>query len=66
MNDLKQIKLPVLIVHGEHDYIVPELAYMTRDNLPNAKLVMMRNCSHMTFYENPEKYTKVVLDFLNQ
>ncbi len=66
LEDLHQLKTPTLIIHGEHDYIIPELACIARDNLPNAELTIFRGCSHMPFYENSEQYTKVVLDFLSK
>lgn len=66
INHLEKIKIPVLIVHGEHDYIIPEIACLARDYLPNAELVMMRECSHMPFYEKPEAYTKIIHDFLQR
>ena len=64
MDALSQVKIPVLLVHGEHDYVVPELASMARDRLPNAQLAFFPGCSHMPFYEAPERYQSVVTQFL--
>jgi proline iminopeptidase len=65
-NDLAQIKIPVLIVHGEYDEIIPDCAELAHRKLPNSELVLFRNCSHMPFYEEPEKYQNVVRIFLKK
>ena len=65
MDQLESIAVPTLIIHSEHDYIVPDLASMARDRLPNAELAMFKNCSHLPFYEEPEIYQKTLLAFLN-
>lgn len=64
MDDLPGITTPVLLVHGEHDYIVPELAAMARDRLPNAELAFFPGCSHMPFFETPQRYLDTVAEFL--
>lgn len=64
MDDLGSVATPVLIVHGEHDYIVPELAAMARDRLPDAELAFFPGCSHMPFFEAPERYLDTVAGFL--
>jgi proline iminopeptidase len=65
-NDLSQIKLPVLIIHGEYDEIIPDCAALAHRELPNSEFVLFRNCSHMPFYEDPEKYQTVLKTFLNK
>lgn len=63
-NDLHNIKQPCLIIHGEYDYIIPECATLTHDYLPNSELHMMKDCSHATFFEDPENYHRILGDFL--
>jgi pimeloyl-ACP methyl ester carboxylesterase len=65
MDDLPAIRTPVLLVHGEHDYIVPELAAMARDRIPDAELAFFPGCSHMPFFEAPQRYLDTVAGFLN-
>ena len=55
----------LMLVHGEHDYIVPELANMARDRLPHGQLAFFPGCSHMPFYEDPAGYVRAVSHFLN-
>lgn len=64
MDDLSRVKVPVLLVHGEHDYVAPELAAMARDRLPNARLAFFPGGSHMPFFEDPVRYQEVVQQFL--
>lgn len=64
MDALPGITTPVLLVHGEHDYIVPELAARARDRLPNAELAFFPGCSHMPFFEAPQRYLDTVAGFL--
>jgi proline iminopeptidase len=63
MDALRSVRTPVLLVHGEHDYIVPELAAMARDRLPNATLAFFPGCSHMPFFEAPEQYMDTLSAF---
>lgn len=62
--ELPRIKAPVLIVSGEHDYILPEYAAISLNYLPNARMKIFRNCSHMPFFEDPVAYHQDVLGFL--
>ncbi|WP_230389818.1 alpha/beta fold hydrolase [Piscirickettsia salmonis] len=51
--ELKKVNTPILVIHGEYDYIVVECAIHARDNLINAELVVLRDCSHDPFFEKP-------------
>ena len=65
MDALSNLQTPVLLVHGEHDYILPELANMARDRLPNGQLAFFPGCSHMPFFEDSERYIRTVSNFLH-
>lgn len=56
--------IPTLLLQGEHDYIVPDLAATARDLIPGARLHVFSNCSHMPFYEDPDAYFRVLVPFL--
>lgn len=64
MDALSGIQVPVLLLHGEHDYIEPELATRARDLLPDAALEFFEGCSHMPFFEDPQRYLSVVAGFV--
>ncbi|CAN1489191.1 MhpC Predicted hydrolases or acyltransferases (alpha/beta hydrolase superfamily) [Mycobacteriaceae bacterium] len=63
MDALENVDTPVLLVHGEHDYIVPELAARARDRLPGATLAFFPGCSHMPFFEAPDQYLQALCAF---
>ena len=63
MDALETVDTPVLLVHGEHDYIVPELAARARDRLPDATLAFFPGCSHMPFFEAPDQYLQALCAF---
>jgi len=62
--DMRRITVPVLITCGEHDELTPACALRMKLALPNAKLHVFPNSSHMPFYEEPHAYYPVLLDFL--
>lgn len=64
MDALWTLQVPVLLVHGEHDYILPELASAARDRLPQGRLAFFPGCSHMPFFEDPVRYVREVATFL--
>ncbi|MHA6688671.1 proline iminopeptidase-family hydrolase [Mesorhizobium sp. A556] len=64
--DLPRIKAPVLIVHGEHDELTPACGLRMKGALPHAELKIVRNASHMPFYENPDEYYPTLIDFLSR
>jgi len=62
---LHQIKVPTLVVVGELDRLTsPELAKDIADNIPGAKLEIIRDAGHLSNIENSDAFNKAVLDFL--
>ena len=63
---LPQLSMPVLIIHGRHDRIVPPAAAeaMARA-LPNARLFIIDGAGHAPFISHPELFSSAVLDFTN-
>ncbi|WP_225768254.1 proline iminopeptidase-family hydrolase [Inquilinus sp. Marseille-Q2685] len=64
--DMHRITVPVLITCGEHDELTPACSLRMKLALPNARLHVFPNSSHMPFYEEPHAYYPVLLDFLEQ
>lgn len=62
--DLHQLTLPVLIIQGEYDWVTPEISRMALERLPNAELKILKNCSHIPYYEDPSAYQSALLPFL--
>lgn len=66
MAALSDVTVPVLLIHGEHDYIDPDLAARARDLLPGSELAFFEGCSHMPFFERPDLYLDVLRVFLQR
>jgi 2-hydroxymuconate-semialdehyde hydrolase len=63
---LANIDVPVLIIHGRFDRMVPlEQALMLINYIPSADLVALNNCGHWPPFEQPEEYVSHVLRFLD-
>lgn len=67
LNELKNIKCPVLLLWGEDDLVTTiEVAEMFKKNIPNAKLVTVKGCGHAPMIEHPEWFAKEVEVFLKE
>lgn len=63
--DLGKIRQPVLILHGEHDPILPkEVSADLAAKLPNAKYIELKGQGHSTNVENPSLFVAMVDNFL--
>ncbi len=64
---LGELKLPVLVVSGEHDRIIPPRdSLRLAQELPNARLEVIANAGHVPQEECPEEFLRVVGDFIEQ
>ena len=62
---LQTIMTPTLLIHGEHDKLVPvACAYRAAQLIPNAQLRVMNSCGHWPQRENPDEFNQVTLAFL--
>ena len=62
--DLPKINVPVLITCGEHAELTPACSMRMKQALPTADVHVVRNASHMAFYENPDEYYPALMRFL--
>lgn len=66
VNRLDELKLPVLVITGDDDRIVPtEESVRLADELPNADLAVLPNCGHVPQEECPQAFLEAVFDFVN-
>lgn len=64
---LAGIKVPTLILVGEHDGSLYQLASKEmRDGIPNSELHIISNAGHMSNLENPEEFNTHLLSFLGK
>lgn len=63
-DNLKNIKVPTLIVHGDIDKICPVGAgkYMARE-IPDSKLIILEGVGHAPFLTQPERINKAIKKF---
>ena len=62
--DMHRITVPVLITCGAHDELTPACAARMKHALPDAELKVFPNSSHMPFFEEPQAFFPVLIDFL--
>lgn len=61
---LKNIKNTTLIISSEFDYTPVSLKKYYADKMPNAELVIIKNCKHALPVENPKEFNETILNFL--
>jgi pimeloyl-ACP methyl ester carboxylesterase len=62
---LNTINAPTLVVWGRDDRIIPVAhAQIAVDKVPGARLEIFDHCGHMPQLEQPDRFNKLVLDFL--
>tara|TARA_Y100000741_G_scaffold365030_1_gene358515 strand:- start:9754 stop:10629 length:876 start_codon:yes stop_codon:yes gene_type:complete len=66
IEEMKNINISSLVTVGMHDELTPSCAMKMHDALPDSKLKVFKNSSHMPFYEEPQNYFTVLEDFLSQ
>jgi 3-oxoadipate enol-lactonase len=64
---LSQINVPTFVIHGETDELVPpENGRMIAELIPNAKLLMLPNTSHIFMTDQPEISHREILNFFRE
>ncbi|HWR24333.1 MAG TPA: alpha/beta hydrolase [Feifaniaceae bacterium] len=64
-DDLPEIRVPTLILHGIHDEIVPfALGEVQNEMIPNSRLVRFENSGHGLFYDEKEKFNAELMGFV--
>jgi pimeloyl-ACP methyl ester carboxylesterase len=62
---LEKIRVPAAIVLGDHDEAIARAhtEYMAR-TIPGAKLIVLKDVGHFALLQDPDAYTKAIVDFL--
>lgn len=61
---LSKINVPTLCIWGENDHMIPFQYSAGYTDIPNCTTIVMKGCGHTPPIENPEEFTRIVLDFL--
>ena len=62
---LALINIPTLITAGEFDEVTPNVASAIHDNIHGSEMVIFKGCSHLTMWEDREKYNELLRKFIN-
>jgi L-proline amide hydrolase len=62
---LGAVEVPVLVISGEHDEATPAVVRPLVDALPDARWELFEGASHSTHLEDPERFQRLVADFLS-
>jgi pimeloyl-ACP methyl ester carboxylesterase len=64
---LHRLSVPTLVIHGETDRLVPPgNAELIAKRIPGARLVMIKNASHLFITDQEEESHKAILGFLDE
>ncbi|MGE5638144.1 MAG: proline iminopeptidase-family hydrolase [Chloroflexota bacterium] len=65
VNRLGEIDVPTLLISGRYDQATPVVVAPIRRGIPDSKWVIFENSSHMPHLEEPERFIRMLGDFLN-
>jgi proline iminopeptidase len=63
---LGSLRVPTLILVGDHDQVDPSISKDMQARIPGSKLVVLPESGHMTFVDQPELFRRAVDDFIHQ
>jgi 3-oxoadipate enol-lactonase len=67
LDRLGAIRLPTIIIVGEHDAGTPVAASRAiHERIPDSELVILESASHLSNIEQPEAFTEALLGFLDR
>jgi 3-oxoadipate enol-lactonase len=63
--ELGRVKVPVLVLVGEHDEATPPpMSHELAAGLPNARLKIIAGCAHVPQLQSPQAFLDAIGDFL--
>jgi pimeloyl-ACP methyl ester carboxylesterase len=65
-DELASIKVPILIIVGDHDFVRLEHAVETFKVIPNAELAVVPDASHFVLFSEQERVISIVKHFLEK
>ena len=66
VDKLSQIKVPTLIIVGDHDESDPVMSKEMHSKIAGSKLVILPKSGHATFVDQPESFLKEVREFVRK
>lgn len=65
-DDLQKLKIPTLIIRGESDVIPMSAANSMAHSIKGSKLVVLKNCGHFPYIEQPKEWLEITEEFLRK
>jgi proline iminopeptidase len=62
-DQLANLKVPTLIIHGAYDPVPLSASQKTHQAIKGSKLVVLEECGHFPFIEQPKLFTKTIIEF---
>jgi pimeloyl-ACP methyl ester carboxylesterase len=63
---LQSVRVPTLILLGEHDYVCSKAARLMAQNIPGAVLKTIADSGHMSPLEQPAAFNAALMEFLSE
>lgn len=63
---LKTLRAPTLIISGRQDILGEAVPMTIRDQIPNAQLEFINECSHYPWLDRPDRYFYLIENFLTR
>ncbi len=63
-DDLKKVKVPTLIIHGEEDIVPLHTAQEILKSIKGSQLVVIKQCGHVPYVEKPQEWLEAMEKFL--
>ena len=64
LGKLSEIKVPTLVIVGDHDESDPKMSEEIHEKIAGSRLVILPRSGHMTFVDQSELFLRAVRDFL--
>ena len=63
---LRQLKMPLLLIHGDRDFVPLECARHIANAVPESRLVVLGECGHFSYLERPEEVCNEIVSLFTQ
>ncbi len=64
--DLQNFSAPILVIQGSEDIIARNTAEITKEVMPQTKIVILENCGHYGWLDRKKAYINTIKEFLAQ
>jgi pimeloyl-ACP methyl ester carboxylesterase len=65
-NEMRALRVPTLVLTGDEDWPCLRPGILLKETIPTAALAVMPNCGHAINLEDPDRFNRIVGDFLAQ